>query len=280
VEVSVPESLRPEESRRFGSRAFARKLLENRGQTAPSGRHKRGIQRVEATVVVGPPARVGRRRLLPFGMFLTGAQGTTPLYAPGPFDELRCVQRRVEGRAHDLEFVTWQPPQDQGSEEFRAFGCFRLDEAEDLVDLRRQQGFWLRMRAERSVRTLPQARVRGRRKAHDGLPREGVLQIEPAMCSGVYTRSRQPDLESVDVVEIMRTRASGLERVAWMEEAFRSAAPEGIALHRYYLDRDLSLYLVRQTGMRKIVSCLVASESARAQGLLIYPQRRPITVAA
>ncbi|MGE0708010.1 MAG: hypothetical protein AB7N76_14945 [Planctomycetota bacterium] len=272
---------RPEESRRFGSRAFARRLVEDSGRAAPSGRHTRSIERAEAPVMVAPAARVSRRRLLPFEVLLTGAGGTQPLFRPGPFDELRCFQRRVEGtQRHELEFLTWLAPQDRGSEGYRAFGVLRLDEAEPLVDLRRQQSFWLRLRAERGLRTLPQARVEGPRREPGGLPREGLLRILPALGSGGYRRDGQPDLEPRDVLEIVRARASGLERVAWMEEAFRAPSPAGMALHRYYLDADLTAYLVRQEGMQKTICALVPSDEARARGLLIYPRQRPVMLAA
>lgn len=268
--------LRQEESKRFGSRAFARNLMSERGQVAPSGRHRRPIERRESAVVVAPAPTGGRRRLLPFEILLTRAGATQPLFAPGPFDELRCYQRRVPSDRHGLEFLTWLSPHDRGSEAYRAFGVLNLDEAEDLVELRRQQALWLRLRAERGVRTLPQARVRGPRSAADGLPREGLLELEPCLASGPYRRGGQPDLSEADLSGLMRA-ARGLERVAWMEEAFRHEPPAGVALHRYYLDVDLTVFLVRHEGRRKTVCALVPSEEARARGLLIYPTRRPLT---
>lgn len=275
---------RREESKRFGSRAWARELMAERGQAASSsGRFQRAIERREAAVVVAPKASAGKRRLLPFEIQLMQAGSSEPLFRPGPFDELRVFQRRVDAsrrvdaKRHSLEFLTWLSPHDQGSEAYRAYGVFRLEEAEPLVDLRRQQSFWLRLRAEHGLRTLPQARVRGKRTGMDGLPREGRLEIEPRLASGPYQRSGQRDLDQREVCGLMRDHASGFERVAWMEEAFRSEVPRGMALHRYYLDADLSVYLVRQVGLSKTVCVLTASEEARARGLLIYPNRRPLT---
>ncbi len=280
------------DSGRFGSRAFARALLPAAGVPA-SGRHPRAgaagalddeadgggraatavIERREASVSVAPPARASRRRLLPFEVLLTSATGARPLFEPGPFDELRCAQRVVpagRGARHDVEYLAWRGPTDQGRH--RAFGCFRLDEAEPLVDLRRQQAFWLRLRAERGIRTLPQARVRGPRTAPCGAPREGVLQLEPALASGPYSRSGQPTLDARDVAEVVR-RARGPERVAWLEEAFRAEPAAGTAVHRYYLDADLTAWLVRHEGSSKVLAALRPSAEARDRGLLFYPRR-------
>jgi hypothetical protein len=268
---------RPQESQRFGSRAWARELLNERGQLTPSGRHVRAVERHELALAAAPTVEAGRRRLLPFQVQLMQAGSTAPIFQPGPLDELTCHQRLVGAERHRVEFLSWLSPYDQGSEGFRPFGVFRFSEAQPLPDLRRRPAFWRRLREECGLKTIPGARVRGQRHGPDGAPRQGRLEFEPAMGSGPFRRSGQPKLDVEDVREVMRRRAGGLERVAWLEEAFGIHAPQGRTLHRYYLDADLTAYLVRHHRDEKTVCTLTPSAEARAQGLLIYPGHRPLT---
>jgi hypothetical protein len=272
---------RQEATQRFGSRAWARKLMEARGEVCPSGRHPR-LERREGAVVtasVGATAEAGRRRLLPFELRLATATGSTLLFGAGPFDELRCFQRRVTGR-HSVEYLTCLEPRDFGSEGYEPFGRIDLSESMPLAPLRRQQRLWLELRS-RGIRTLPSARIRGQRRDVEGNHRQGVINLEPRLDagsgsykrgSGSFKRGSQPLLSGEEVSEIL-LNATGLERVAWLEEGFRSATAPGEALHRYYLDRNLTLYLVRQTGMDKTITVLEPTSTRARRGLLIYAKR-------
>jgi hypothetical protein len=276
LEVPVTEDalvrVRTEEARRFGSRAYARQLLEERGHATPSGGFDRRVLRREAKVeATSPTAEASRRRLLPFELFLSSGNGSRRLFSTGPYDELRCFQRWVTTR-HGVEYLSWLQPNDTGSEGFRAFGCFRLELAEELPDLRRAREFWARLRTEHAVHVLPRARVRGRRTDATGLPREGLLRIDPAMSSGVYQRDGQPDLDTPTVGTLLRSVPTPLQRITWIEEAFRKPAPVGITLHRYYMDATLRCWLVRQEGARKRICELIPSGDP-APGLWIYAAR-------
>lgn len=243
--------------------------MEKRGEVCPSGRHPR-LQRREGAVVtasVGATAEAERRRLLPFELRLASAMGSLLLFKAGPFDEFRCFQRRVTGR-HSVEYLTCLEPRDFGSEGYEPYGRLDLADSMELAPLRRQQSLWLKLRA-RGIRTLPQPRLRGPRTGQDGKAREGLLRLEPRLESGSYQRGSQDSLSGEEVREILQA-ASGLERVAWLEEGFRTPVPAGEALHRYYLDSDMTVYLVRQTGTRKTVTRVHPTAKAARRGLLIY----------
>lgn len=267
---------RKEEAARFGSRTWARKLMETRGQVCPSGRHGRvTLERHEAAVVttsVGASAETGRRRLLPFELRLASAAGSLLLFPAGPFGELRCYQRRVSGR-HSLEYLTCLEPRDFGSEAYEPFGRLDMSDSLPFVPIHRQQRFQLDLRA-RGLRSIPRARVRGQRVDAEGLPREGLLELEAALDpqSGRYSRGGQPDLEGEEVRELI-SAATDLERIAWLEEAFRTPTRPGEALHRYYLASDLTVYLVRQVGLSKTLTLLPPRSQAAQRGLLIHTRR-------
>lgn len=269
MEVSVTDlaKVRIEEVKRFGSRAYARQLLEARGQVSSSGAFERLVERHEAPVSQVEAPSEGRRRILPFELFLSNAHGSRQLFGCGPFDELRCFQRWVTTR-HQVEYLRWLTPNDSGSEGFRPFGCFRLDQARPLPDLRKARRFWAALR-EHDVSVVPQARVRGRRTDAAGLPREGLLTIDPAMASGVYTRHDQRDLDAAEVGRLLRGVPTSVERIAWLEEAFRKPAPVGVVLHRYYLDAELNAWLVRHDRDGKRLIPLNASDTP-PPGLWIY----------
>lgn len=266
---------RLEESRRFGSRAYARELLSQSGQLERSDVFERRVLRAEGRVEAPPTVAQGRRRLLPFEVLLASGGASMQLFAPGPFDELRCYQRRV-ATAHRVEYLTWLNPHDVGTEGYRSLGSFRLAAAEALPVLGRE--FWRRLRAACGARALPSARVRGRRVGADGLPREGTLGITPAMSSGAFQREGQPDLAADEVQAALRAVPTSRERIAWLESAFRRAAPDGVVLHRYYLDAEANAWLVRQEGSARVLVAMAKSAEA-VPGLWIYPESR-VRVAA
>lgn len=261
--------------------------MEARGEVCPSGRHPR-LERREGAVVtasVGTTAEAGRRRLLPFELRLASATGSTLLFGAGPFDEMRCFQRRVTGR-HSVEYLTCLEPRDIGSEGYEPFGRLDLSEARPLAPLRRQQRLWLELRS-RGIRSLPSARICGPRRDDEGKAREGVIQLEPMLDagsgsfkrgSGSFKRGSQPELSGPEVASILQN-ATGLERVAWLEEGFRAPTAPGEALHRYYLDGALTLYLVRQTGMSKTITVLEPTSTRARRGLLIYAKQRVLLAA-
>lgn len=253
---------RPEEAKRFGSRAFARSHLAERGSLAGSGRGRR-VESVEREAK-GLQSRLLhlRRRLLPFELLLSGGNASEVIFRPGPFSELRCYERVVTTR-HDVEYFTFLVPHDRGSEGYQAFGSLRLSASKPLRDLQLAEGLWGRL-AREGVHTLPFPRVSGARGG-------GLLRVLPDMEES-FAREGQPTLSLVQVTRLLLEAASGLERVTWCEAAFSQVAATPV--HRYYLDTDLRLFLIRHEGIQKRVAILEPSAAARSRGLLIHARRQ------
>lgn len=255
---------RQEEAKRFGSRAFARSLLAQRGSLVESGRARR-VESVEREAR-GLQSRLLdiRRRLLPFELLLSGGSASERIFRPGPFSELRCYERRVTTR-HEVEYFSFLVPHDRESEGYQPFGSLRLGAAQPLRDLELAADLWARL-AREGVHTLPRPRASGPRGG-------GLLRVLPDM-EQRFARAGQPTLSQVQVTRLLLEAASSLERVTWCEAAFSEVAP--VPLHRYYLDTDLRLFLVRHEGIQKRVAVLEPSDAARSRGLLIHARREQL----
>ncbi len=254
-------------SDRFGSRAWARALVTDRGQVTPSGRHTR-VEVCEGPADAAARAdarRAGRHRLLPCQVFLATGAGSRPLFPAGPFDEFRCAQRQVRP-AHELEFLTRLDARDQGTEDYRPFAKFDLRRGgEPLPRLSRVRPFWEQLAARHGLRAIPRPRLR------EAALREGLITLAPGVSSGVFRRPGQQALPYAEVLDLLRATCSPIEWIAWLETAF-PAPPEGTILHRYYLDADLTVHLVRH-HWREGKSLRRAQPTADAPGLWLYPAR-------
>lgn len=268
---SQPEGVRQTESERFGSRAYARALLAQRGALAgkprrigkESDRHRR-VESVEARANKGLQNRLLdlRRRLLPFELRLQSGGSSAVVFRPGPYSETRCFERRVEGR-HEVEYFSFLVPHDRGSEGYQPFGALRLTSLTPLADLELCEGLRQRL-AREGVHTLPSPRVSGARGG-------GLLRVLPDM-DEVFVREGQPPLDLTQVTRLLLEAMDGIQRVKWFESGFSEIAP--VPVHRYYLDTDLHLYLVRHEGLEKRVAVLEPSRAAASRGLLIHARRK------
>lgn len=255
---------RRSESERFGSRAYARAHLARQGALPES--EGEGERRVEAVrrSAKGLQSRLLdlRRRLLPFELLLQSGNSSEVIFRPGPYSETRCYERRVEGR-HEVEYFSFLVPHDRDSEGYQPFGALRLQSLAPLADLELCGELRKRL-AREGVHTLPSPRVSG---ARDG----GLLRVLPDM-DETFVVAEQPDLSLTQVTRLLLEAMTGIQRVKWFESAF-SEIPSA-PVHRYYLDTNLNLYLVRHEGMEKRVAVLEPSQAAASRGLLIHARRK------
>lgn len=237
--AAAPTRLRAEHER-FGSRAWARALVTERGDLAPSGRHRR----IEVDETAPPSEaqsetrRAGRHRILPCRVFLSTAIGSRELFPAGPFDEFRCAQRRVSG-GHEVEFLTRLDPRDAASEAYRPFARFDLrGPGQPLPRLSRERAFWAELASRHGLRALPRPRLRSAALA------DGQIALAAGVTSGVFQRPGQAPAPYAEILDLLRATCAPAHWIAWLETAF-PAAPSGAIVHRYYLDADLEAYLVR-----------------------------------
>ena len=267
-------TVRQVEAERFGSRAYARALLTERGTLAEADGQRRVGQesdphhRVEAVEgrAKGLQNRLLdlRRRLLPFELLLQSGSSSEVIFRPGPYSETRCYERQVTGK-HDVEYFSFLVPHDRDSEGYQPFGALRLQSATPLADLELCGDLYKRL-AREGVHTLPSPRVSGVRGG-------GLLRILPDMGESFATPG-QPNLSLTQVTRLLLEAATGLQRVKWFESAFSEVTSTPV--HRYYLDTDLNLYLVVHEGMEKRVAILEPSRAAASRGLLIHARRKQL----
>jgi hypothetical protein len=266
------QMVRRMESERFGSRAYARALLAERGALAQSDRQRRigkesdRHRRVEAVEreAKGLQSRLLdlRRRLLPFELLLQSGGSSEVIFQPGPYSETRCYERVVAGR-HDVEYFSFLVPHDRDSEGYQPFGALRLQSATPLADLELCGELRKRL-AREGVHTLPSPRISGTRGG-------GLLRVLPDM-GETFAAPGQPILSLTQVTRLLLEAATGIQRVKWFESAFTEVP--AVPVHRYYLDTDLHLYLVRHEGMEKRFTILEPSKAAASRGLLIHARRK------
>lgn len=276
--------VRPVEVERFGSRAYARALVDRpaaprrlgkesdrlrrirESDRLPASGESERHKRVEAVEGRGKGLQHRlldlRRRLLPFELRLQSGGASQVLFQPGPYSETRCYERQVEGR-HEVEYFSFLVPHDRDSEGYQPFGALRLTSAEPLADLQLCGALRKRL-AREGVHTLPSPRVSGARGG-------GLLRVLPDMGES-FSLPGQPSLSLTQVTRLLLEAMSGLQRVKWFESAFCEIAP--VPVHRYYLDTDLNLYLIRHEGMEKRIAVLEPSAAAASRGLLIHARRK------
>lgn len=257
------------EHERFGSRAWARALVSERGELTPSGRHRRidldeGAPPSEAR---GETRRAGRHRILPCRVFLSTALDSRELFPAGPFDEFRCAQRQVRGQ-HEVEFLTRLDPHDAASEAYRPFARFDLrGPGEPLPRLSRERAFWAELASRHGLRALPRPRLR-----HADLA-DGQIALAAGVTSGVFQRPGQAPVAYAEILDLLRATCAPAHWIAWLETAF-PAPPSGAIVHRYYLDADLEAYLVRDHWRDgKTLRRATAAEGAPGLWIHLRPTR-------
>lgn len=205
-----------------------------------------------------PHPRLSR---LPFALHLVVGTSSVELFPPGPLDVLRLFQRHHDSRHHDLEYVLCRPeagPPDA----LRAYGVVRLnpelavplpEPSEVERALRQDYGTFLE---------LPRASAllveRHGEHLDDEDPPEGPLRIETPE-GEVARRGRMTVRE---VLGIVRAQLSGPAIIGWLEGAFRQPPRAGRVEHRYYLDPEACLWVVRHEARQKLLFRASVSESA------------------
>ncbi|MBX3470286.1 MAG: hypothetical protein KF878_25750 [Planctomycetes bacterium] len=197
----------------------------------------------------------GRRRLLPFDLVLTQAQGALPLFRAGPFDELRLFQRRVTS-THDTEWVQRAAPGDLRRERFEPFAVFRLraGRGEPVPALGADPRLVGHLRQALGTAGV----LAPRRWLHDA-PGEQRLG-RPGASPG----------EDARTLDAARGLLDDRQRIAWLESAFSTPPADGAAVHRYYLGGALTAYVVRHDAAGKRLFVAEAAAAARGLGLLVY----------
>lgn len=179
------------------------------------------------------PRRSAPRHDLGSDVLLSLAHGTRVLFPRGPIDELAFFLRGDVSPRHDLEFVTRGT-----SEAFEGHALLRLDRPGAdvaLPPLRAVEARWAALRAEHGLTGLP--------RPEPAPGREGLNRVAARGCAHVDEVRRR--LSQAETLTLLRAELTVLERIAWVEQAFR-APPDGI-VHRYYLEADGTPWLVRHT---------------------------------
>lgn len=185
-------------------------------------------------------------RLLPFDLrLLQGNDGLT-LFPKGRFDEFTFFQRTVPGD-HELEFVTCLD-QAGDDEDAQGYGLFRLKgPSETLLDLSRQRDLWQRVNERHRLDHLPNARNVITRTPHSYDPLRGEHTgrncVTPPK-GALYRAKGQRALTYRRALEILRGSCRPRQLIAWIEAGIPRTRP-GTVLHRYYIDANRNLYLVR-----------------------------------
>lgn len=193
---------------------------------------------------------------LDYSLHLTTAAGALELFPAGPLDVLRFYQRRHASLGHEIEFVACRPTvrlaescqacgAGAGEHELFAYAVFKLREPEavewsDLNELER--------RLKRHYGTffeLPRARQLLEHQfgedLNDGDPPPGPNRIvSPSAESPLKGR-----FTLAETLAAMKADLKGVELISWIEAAFRQRPPAGEVEHRYYLDDEAQIYLVR-----------------------------------
>jgi hypothetical protein len=215
------------------------------------------------------PQTEGRRKL-PFDLYLTRGLESSILFPKGPIDEFRFFQREDVSSKHDVEFVTRLDPTDTGSENYQAFGVFKLRNG-DSKPLPKH-------RANEVV-----TRVLGHGPAVEA---RTMLEKGPGPCRIVGATTKawgRHDGRRVswhDVLEVLRTELTPEERIAWIEEAF---APNetNTPVHRYYVDAKRQTYLVRDVkGEKRLYVAETSPEALLASASYLRRRTEATTASA
>ncbi|MCA8926337.1 MAG: hypothetical protein KDD82_31305 [Planctomycetes bacterium] len=213
---------------------------------------------------------VRRERLLPYDVFLCQGMQSVRLFRKGPFDEFTFFQRSDVPAGHGVEYLTRLEPREHRSERYTAYGVLRMRDPQPFPRLDLLRPLWQALRLRLGLDWLPSAKPYLRRSSAYGPaddPARGVNRIRASRGSGVFQR-QGTQVHYSEVLDLLRDELHGAERVAWIETAF-SEAPATLT-HRYYLDSDLGVFLVRHhpTAGKQLFAAEISA--ARGRGLLIY----------
>jgi hypothetical protein len=198
--------------------------------------------------VLRPPRRRPaplRRRTLPCDLYLTLGWQSIPLFQRGPIDEFCFFQRLGVSAAHDTEFLARLDPEDAGSEDYKPYGVFSLrpGEGEPVPGLALLEGLWARLLAEHGLSSVPSAQAMASRRFGGFDPRyarfeDGINRIDPPRSGKAFAEVDGRRFSYADMLELLRRELSGLQKIAWIEDAFREAPGPGEIVHRYYVEAE------------------------------------------
>lgn len=198
---------------------------------------------------------------LPFALHLVVGTGTLELFPPGELDVLRFHQRHHASRSHELEYVLCRA---EGAPEgaVQAYGVVRLD-AERALPLPPPS------EAERALRRdygtlveLPRASLHLERLHSGDLddedPPPGLHRVKAP--EGEVSRPGRMTVR--EVLNIVRRELPAPLVVGWIEGAFPQPPRAGEVEHRYYLDAEACLWVVRHDARGKALFRAEVSEAA------------------
>lgn len=234
-------------------------------------RRSRPVERRSAepeSAVVAVKAPVDQRRHMPCELYLTLGAASLKVFATGPIDEFSFFQRRGVSLHHDTEFLTRLDAADRGTEEFKAWGLFRLSgESQALVDVERDQRLRESLRRY-GLERLPLARQMAGEgfRAFEPMSGEaatGWNKLEAPQSAKTFKKVGERSYSYRDVLEILRQEMTPLQRIAWIEASVPPPPGNCPLVHRYYLDSHKQAYLVReQRGKEKRVFLAETSDEA------------------
>jgi hypothetical protein len=240
----------------------------------PAEREPRGITGRIADVVRGLVGRFNapqfavRANRLHYDLYLTRGISSVPIFRAGELDMCRFFFRYEVPAHHDLEFVTSLHPDEAASESYQPYGLLRLGatpiplpslaEVED--NLARAYGYGLAWLPD------PRGMLDGRRC--EDLPAGTYWLADRAPQNAVDPAGR---FSFAEVMDIVRKELSTADRIAWLEQCFPAPPGEGKIAHRYYLDRQGQIHLLRHTESGKT---LVRAQNDEAALQIIWKQTR------
>lgn len=188
---------------------------------------------------------------LPCELFLTMGTASHSLWEPGPIDELSVYVRYDVEAEHDVEYITRLDPEQGGGEDYRPYGLFRLRPrlSIPLPRLKDMLPLWEVLYRDHGLTRLPRARSLfglgpNPRLDHGELP-GGLNRLVPDDPEKLYKKTREGSYTYLEVLQVVQSELNTRQRIAWIEEAFKRPLPAGEIVHRYYLDSQRRVYLVR-----------------------------------
>lgn len=226
------------------------------------------------------PEPADREATLPFDLYLTIGFGSVRLFEAGAIDEFRFFQRGAVPADHRIEFLSRLDPVDAGSEDYKPYGLFRLDPAQerDLFDSEAVMRLWRILQRRGLLRPPdPFAFMDGDFRTYDPSSpgSEGSNRLVPRPGALATARRGCKRLSYAEILDTLRAAMAPREKIAWIEDAFSEPPPPGEIVHRYYLGTNQQAYLVRhhwehgkqlyeaETSAQAIAVCLASGNYSR-----------------
>lgn len=224
---------------------------------------------------------------LPFHLYLSMGVQSFELFPAGAIDSFRFFQRVNVPADYELEFLSRLEVGDEGTENYKPYGLFRLradegqpilkGEDEAVVDL------WRRLQEDHGLSRVPSAKTMtkgftGFNMANDE-GRVGQNQLVAPRSAKAVAKAGRKRIPYKKVLELLREAMTDQVKIAWIEDAFGDEQlVHGQIVHRYYLDAHRRCYLVRNHwywGKQLFApeTSAEAMELCLASGLYKRPQR-------